>query len=527
MSHSKDHKNGIPSKSANLKPPAIKDQSTPVTSTPSRLPGTLHPASSAPPPPKTRHQSAAPARKPSTTTKPTPSPKLSSPQQTPQRKFSATPNSFHLSPYQSRKASVTPKSPSPRKTSATPKPSHLAPSKSKASTVVKSSPPQATPPVRTSPRNASGTPKILSPPKPDWKAPPGKRCSFTSSPTLIPSPVFVSSVRQEVAASPGSALHVGSGIGGLCTPVPAQRRRRGDLKVSSPLVCEVSEADLLGESGNDEEKNEVKGLGLSFQDPFSSTPEFDPDCGAISSNSSIPVSGSTKPRVKSGVGVRSPTSPISPRPRFYTPTSTPTTPTFAIAFTSIATNSKNQQQAEDTKEETPKRDSLSPNLSPTTVTPSAKPTFPSTATTRSHSSRIPHLKYRHLSPASALPPSPCSVHPYTGTMHVTPSCTVGALTHRLVCGHLALTVVPEVCGVNCMTRSANETIERRNSRQKEGNGWERAWRERIERKRKEAEKGFVANTRNLDAGWMCPCCRIVGEQDKGRRCVAVLGGKFR
>lgn len=52
----------------------------------------------------------------------------------------------------------------------------------------------------------------------------------------------------------------------------------------------------------------------------------------------------------------------------------------------------------------------------------------------------------------------------------------------------------------------------------EGIGWERVWRGKIERKRKEAEKGFVGNVRDLDAEWVCPCCG----NGKGRRCVVVL-----
>lgn len=56
----------------------------------------------------------------------------------------------------------------------------------------------------------------------------------------------------------------------------------------------------------------------------------------------------------------------------------------------------------------------------------------------------------------------------------------------------------------------------------EGIGWERVWRGKIERKRKEAEKGFVGNVRDLDAEWVCPCCG----NGKGRTCVAVLDGEF-
>ena len=86
--------------------------------------------------------------------------------------------------------------------------------------------------------------------------------------------------------------------------------------------------------------------------------------------------------------------------------------------------------------------------------------------------------------------------------------------------------MPEVCGGNCVTRSAKEVNEVKDGRmsvgKKQGSGWERAWRERIARKREHAEQDFVANIRNVDAEWMCPCCR----HGTGRSCVAVLGGKF-
>lgn len=124
---------------------------------------------------------------------------------------------------------------------------------------------------------------------------------------------------------------------------------------------------------------------------------------------------------------------------------------------------------------------------------------------------------------------------------------MGALTHRLICGHLIITVMPEVCSTNCEQKVDEQEGEMRRGqkdkkgwrgeddgareRERQGDGWERVWREKIQRKRKEAEEGFVANVRNLDAQWECACCGCeadvgVGKgmaKDKGRRCAAVLG----
>lgn len=90
-----------------------------------------------------------------------------------------------------------------------------------------------------------------------------------------------------------------------------------------------------------------------------------------------------------------------------------------------------------------------------------------------------------------------------------------------------------MCGANCERALRDVQEEHGGGRRRAGEvyagiggkdetGWERVWREKIEKKRQQAEKGFVANVRDLDAEWVCPCCG----NGKGRRCVAVLDGEF-
>jgi hypothetical protein len=433
------------------------------------------PAYPATPAPRKTSYSPATQRKPSATPKP-----ASPPQPTPPRRYSAAPkptqptrpNPDRLTP--KRKSYATPQINQTRRPSATPKPASPKPS----------------------PRKLSSTPKPPSPPKPDWIAPLGQHCS--SSPSQIPLPVFVSSVRKDVSASSESSL--GKGTGGLCTPVPAPRRHRSGVvktKTSSPLVCEVSgEGDaailVTKDSGHEDIKQEIKGLGLSFKDPFSSTLGSGSGSGSgiVSSISGIPGSGQTTPRVRNFGDVGEAASPISPRPRFYTPTATSTT-----TFTYNATYHQAQRpESEKTAEGTSKRDSLSPtSASSTKAIPASKPPSSSKPI-----SRIPHLR----SPPSILPPSPSTAHPYIGKVHITPSCTSGALTHRLVCGHLVVTERVGVCGRNCGYEG--EAQEKKNGRSR--------------------EEGFVANIRDLDQVWGCPCCG--SEVEKGRRCDAVLDEKF-
>jgi hypothetical protein len=108
---------------------------------------------------------------------------------------------------------------------------------------------------------------------------------------------------------------------------------------------------------------------------------------------------------------------------------------------------------------TPKRDSLSPIS--TSIPTSLSTSIPPTTISFPHSilSHLPH----HLTPThtttTLLPPSPKQTHPYTSNTHITPSCTYGALTHRLECGHSVLTLKVEVCGRNCVYGSTSEEGE--------------------------------------------------------------------
>lgn len=442
------------------------------------------------------------ANKHSRSTK-TPSPK-------PSHQVSPAPRKIRDSPATSRNPSATPQPTQPqRKSSATPKPN---PS------------PQPTQPRKLSAtplqpaprRKSSATPKPPSPPKPNWIAPPGKH--YSPSPTQIPLPVFVSSVRKKNFTSPlqvGSevernedeGLHIVRGIGGLCTPVSAPKRRRSGvakMKMGSPLVYQIGGVEdtcplITKESGHEEKKKEIQGLGLglSFKDPFSSTLGSGSGSGSgiMSAVSGIPVSGQTTPRVKSFGDVGEAASPISPNPRIYTPTT---------ASTTFSATTRKQQEKD--AEGTPKRDSLSPDGT-SSFSPTSVPSTIAIPATRPSSSSKPFSRIPHLrTPPSTLPPSPSRIHPYTGNVHITPSCTSGSLTHRLICGHLVVTERVEVCGRNCGCSEEKE------------NG-------RIGRGK---EQDFVANIRDLDQVWGCPCCgsgggEICGKgKGKWRKCVAML-----
>jgi hypothetical protein len=288
----------------------------------------------------------------------------------------------------------------------------------------------------------------------------------------------------------------------------AQTRRDGAVKISSPLVYTTDDWDdaaTVSTDGNSNggvrlsvkwegrkyEKTELQGLGLKFKDPFSSSLGSEFGIGVYS-----PVDGFTSsiavsriPGVHGKGDATSSASPISRSLRVYTPT--------------IAVAKDRAQQAEDT----PKRDSLSPvsskptaSISPTPIPISPHPIF----------LRMPH----HLTPShttTQLLPSPKQTHPYTSNTHITPSCTYGALTHRLECGHLILTLKSEVCGRNCVY---TEDGEGRDSG--------------VEGKTENKEQGFVANLRDLDDEWVCPCCEVREEMGletgkSGKRCVSVLG----
>jgi hypothetical protein len=163
----------------------------------------------------------------------------------------------------------------------------------------------------------------------------------------------------------------------------------------------VREEGEKQEDGKEIKEKEVRGLGLSFKDPFSSTPGFDSGFGY--SSFSAPASWMRR-RV-----VDSPSSPALP------------------TLISTSADTKGKQQDDDTAEEMSKRDSLSPTSAPTPT--SVSPTTTSTPVApRKHISKLPHLS-NLSSPRSTLPPSLSTTHPYTGNTHITPSCTSGSLTH--------------------------------------------------------------------------------------------------
>jgi rubredoxin len=74
---------------------------------------------------------------------------------------------------------------------------------------------------------------------------------------------------------------------------------------------------------------------------------------------------------------------------------------------------------------------------------------------------------------------------------------------------LVLTLKREVCGRNCVSHT-------RDGEEGDGEG--------------KTEEGFVANLRDLDDEWVCPCCgtgdgaeaRMGKGKGKGRRCISVL-----
>jgi hypothetical protein len=398
-----------------------------------------------------------------------------------QRKLSIT---THTTP---RKHCVIPAKTQPRKASATPKP----PSPPKLSATPQATPrkPSATP----QPRKSSATRKPASPPKPDWIPPPGKHCtpslSLSSSPSQIPLPTFVSSARKENSPVPprrksgvvrSSPLSRWIGDDEDAASVTTDGDRSGGVRLSVRAGGnERAKEEEKEDQEKKRQKKEVRGLGLSFKDPFSSTPGsglgFEYGYGSFSA-----------PATLAGGGVdASPTSPASPAsPSQLDP--------------SVAATKDKNQGSENTTEEMSKRDSLSPtSTSASILSPTSIPLFPSSIpiAPRKHISKLLHLS----SPRRSLPPSPSTTHPYTGNTHITPSCTSGSLTHLLECGHLVLTERVEVCGRNC------GDMETRGG----------------EVKGREVERGFRPNMRDLDARWLCPCCGI--EREKGKRCVYVLG----
>jgi rubredoxin len=92
---------------------------------------------------------------------------------------------------------------------------------------------------------------------------------------------------------------------------------------------------------------------------------------------------------------------------------------------------------------------------------------------------------------------------------------------------LVLTLKVEVCGRNCVYGSTSEEEEGegdvRGEKQRDGEDGEDGEDGRSGKR----EQGFVANLRDLDDAWVCPCCEVVEEigvekGKRGKRCVPVL-----
>ncbi|KEQ90446.1 hypothetical protein AUEXF2481DRAFT_570375 [Aureobasidium subglaciale EXF-2481] len=312
-------------------------------------------------------------------------------------------------------------------------------------------------------RKASPSSSTASTGKPEWIAPPGKACS----PTSIPVPTFLASARRRKSAlvlARGVRREGDVGVQ-LTPPTPAGTRVTNGSVVEIPSPS-VGEVDWNGEeietpSGLPRRRTAVsnesgqsrtvgltrppRGLGLSF---------------AVSS-----------PRASSSL-----TGPTASLPK--SPWST------SIISPTTSTPTANLISASSTK----KHDSFSPT-SPTstnnnhfktsTLTPISSLALRNTSKTPILS---PFKHKRHLSPPTALPPSPSTLHPHISKTHITPSCTAGALTHRLSCGHLIVTLRSEVCARNCGDEGATYESARLNA------------------------MGFVRGYRGLDDSFACPVC---------------------
>jgi hypothetical protein len=159
---------------------------------------------------------------------------------------------------------------------------------------------------------------------------------------------------------------------------------------------------------------------------------------------------------------------------------------------SVITNTEEQGKIFNTGEKE-KRDYLSPIHDPgiVGVITSSSPcvSYPRDKVDNPHT--------RHTLPFS----SPSQTHPYVSGIHISPPCTSGALTHRLLCGHLVLTTRPEVCANNCAVAKTTFATAKLKA------------------------QGFVACARNLDEAWKCPSCakQETRQEQEGRKCLGVLG----
>lgn len=283
-----------------------------------------------------------------------------------------------------------------------------------------------------------------SPPRPDWQRPPGKAYNSHSL-TQIPVPVKPASARK----MDGKRVRIPNVELTPPTPSNGSRRSSSTPKTPSPLLHQV---DFL----------HVDYSPPTPSDPARRGPSMSIPCSPVVSRTS-----STRtliPRFRTlNLTAQTHVRPPTPTPR----SSPPHTPTYKTRPESAISLSEH--------------DSLSPFFN--------KDIF-------NHA--------RHLSPTRPLPPSPSTLHPYISKTHISPSCTSGALTHRLLCGHLIATPKPSTCKKNC----AIEII-----------GFEMA--------RLKAQ-GFIRNCRDLDTCFICSICveeLVSGGGGIGER-VEVLGKRF-
>lgn len=294
-----------------------------------------------------------------------------------------------------------------------------------------------------------------SPPRPDWQRPPGKACN-SHSPTQIPVPVKPASARK----IHGKRVRIPNVELTPPTPSNGSRRSSSTPKTPSPLL------------------HQVECLHVDYSPPTPPDPARRGPSMSIPGSPVVSRTSSTRtviPRFRT----LNLTAQTHARPPTPTPGSSPPhTPTYKTRPESAISLSEH--------------DSLSPFFNKDIFT------HPPTNPCR------PFAHPRHLSPTRPPPPSPSTLHPYISKTHISPSCTSGALTHRLLCGHLILTPKPELCKKNC----AIEII-----------GFEMA--------RLKAQ-GFIRSIRDLDGCFVCPVCveeLVSGGGGIGER-VEVLGKSF-
>lgn len=259
--------------------------------------------------------------------------------------------------------------------------------------------------------------------RPEWIAPPGKY-----SPTQIPAPKFVTLGRKRGSPCTNEKGSGGSGVLKPITPVSLQTKENKVMQMQeTPLSPLSRKSDTVASvitgarcESIEHEDSSPKGLGLSFEEST---------LRACDHKTAIPA----------------PTSPISGIVDVAVSTHLPSN-------TSTLTNKSTEAKGLTSTTKDKKHDSLSSYIPSTTPKAST-----STTCTISSPSSLPitHKPHSYLCPPSPSPlPSPSLLHPHISGIHISPSCTSGSLTHRLICGHLIITLAPEVCAANCEVAKA-------------------------------------------------------------------------